>query len=143
MYDKYLEDGVDPVKRRDNTARSSQFKGVSWSKASTKWMAQCKGAYLGLHATEMAAAAAYKEYVEDGVVPEQSRRGNGRGAATSQFMGVCWHKSSGRGLHWFPFPLNLSKLCPSPLNLSKLCPSPLNLSLPCPPYDPNEPVYVS
>ena len=28
----------------------------------------------------------------------------------------------GRGLHSFPFPLNLSLLCPFPLNLSVLCP---------------------
>jgi hypothetical protein len=29
---------------------------------------------------------------------------------------------SGRGLHSFPFPLNLNLLCPFPLNLSLLCP---------------------
>jgi hypothetical protein len=29
----------------------------------------------------------------------------------------------GRGLHSFPFPLNLSLLCPFPLNLSLICPS--------------------
>jgi len=29
----------------------------------------------------------------------------------------------GRGLHSFPFPLNLSLLCPFPLNLSLLCPA--------------------
>ena len=34
---------------------------------------------------------------------------------------------SGRGLHSFPFPLNLSLLCPFPLNLSLICP----------PYNPN------
>jgi predicted esterase len=28
----------------------------------------------------------------------------------------------GRGLHSFPFPLNLSLLCPFPLNLCLLCP---------------------
>jgi hypothetical protein len=39
----------------------------------------------------------------------------------------------GRGLHSFPFPLNLSSLCPLPLNLSLLYP----------PYDPNYPVDVS
>ena len=32
-----------------------------------------------------------------------------------------------RGLHSFPFPLNLSLVCPFPLNLSLLCP----------PHDPN------
>jgi len=30
--------------------------------------------------------------------------------------------SRGRGLHLFPFPLNLSLLCPFSLNLSLLCP---------------------
>ena len=34
---------------------------------------------------------------------------------------------AGRGLHSFPFPLNLSLLCPFPLNVSLLCP----------PHDPN------
>ena len=34
---------------------------------------------------------------------------------------------TGRGLHSFPFRLNLSSLCPFPLNLSLLCP----------PYNPN------
>jgi len=28
----------------------------------------------------------------------------------------------GRGLHSFPFPLNLSLPCPFPLNVSSLCP---------------------
>ena len=35
-------------------------------------------------------------------------------------------KLAGRGLHSFPFPLNLSVLCPFPLNFS----------LHCPPYNP-------
>jgi hypothetical protein len=30
---------------------------------------------------------------------------------------------AGRGLHSFPFPLNLSLPCPFPLNLSLICPS--------------------
>ena len=37
-----------------------------------------------------------------------------------------WHydmlNDAGRGLHSFPFPLNLSLLCPCPLNLSLRCP---------------------
>ena len=37
-----------------------------------------------------------------------------------------WRRA-GRGVHSFPFPLNLSLLCPFPLNLS----------LHCPPHDPN------
>jgi hypothetical protein len=31
-------------------------------------------------------------------------------------------KVLGRGLHSFPFPLNLSLPCPFPLNLSLICP---------------------
>jgi len=48
---------------------------------------------------------------------------------------VMMHLSGvmGRGLHSFPFPLNLSLLCPFPLNLSLLCA----------PYDPMEPVNVA
>jgi hypothetical protein len=41
----------------------------------------------------------------------------------------AWSTPTGRGLHSFPFPLNLSLLCPFPLNLSLL--------VLCPPYDPN------
>jgi hypothetical protein len=37
------------------------------------------------------------------------------------------NRVAGRGLHSFPFPLNLSLPCPFPLNCSSLCP----------PYDPN------
>ena len=40
---------------------------------------------------------------------------------------------SGRCLHSFPFPLELSLLCPFPLNLSSLCP----------PHNPNQPVDMS
>jgi hypothetical protein len=40
---------------------------------------------------------------------------------------------NGRGLHSFPFPLNLSLLCPFPLDLSLLCP----------PNNPSQPVDVS
>jgi hypothetical protein len=39
----------------------------------------------------------------------------------------AFNNKLGRGLHSFPFPLNLSLLCPFPLNLGLLCP----------PYDPN------
>jgi hypothetical protein len=42
--DKYVEDGVDPVKRRG--VRTSQSKGVSWDKGSRKWKAACKGRSL-------------------------------------------------------------------------------------------------
>jgi len=82
---KYVEDGVDPVKRLD---RTSQFKGVWWDKREGKWRATCKGISLGYHTTEEAAAQAYNNYVKDGVVPTTLR---GR---TSQFTGVCWDKRS-------------------------------------------------
>ena len=84
---KYVEDGVDPVKRLD---RTSQIKGVSWDKKRGKWKAGCKGAYLGHHATEEAAAQAYNRYIEDGVVTVRIRD------RTSQFKGVCWNKPCGK-----------------------------------------------
>ena len=40
-----------------------------------------------------------------------------RDFALNDFIGYA-KLSLGRGLHSFPFPLNLSLLCPSPLNLS-------------------------
>jgi len=56
-YSKYLMDGIDPGERR--VASDSKFKGVSWSKQASRWKASCKGTYLGVHATEEAAALAY------------------------------------------------------------------------------------
>jgi hypothetical protein len=44
-----------------------------------------------------------------------------------------WLQHEGRGLHSFPFPLNLSLICRSPLKSSSLCP----------PYNPNAPVDVA
>jgi len=46
-----------------------------------------------------------------------------RGAGGAQTRGVHFRAAGGgRGLHSFPFPLNLSLLCPFPLNLSSLYP---------------------
>ena len=45
-------------------------------------------------------------------------------------LGELFH---GRGLHSFPFPLNLSLLCRCPLNLSSFRP----------PYHPNQPMEVA
>ena len=56
-YREYLEDGIDPVEHRG--AGNSQFTGVSWSTSKNKWKAQCMREYLGIHATETAAAQAY------------------------------------------------------------------------------------
>jgi hypothetical protein len=41
--------------------------GVSWSSRSRKWQASSKGQYLGVHASEEAAAAAIDKYTADGV----------------------------------------------------------------------------
>ena len=54
-YSKFLEDGFDLVEHR--AASTSQFTGVSWEKARSRWKAQCKGKYLGYHTTEEAAQA--------------------------------------------------------------------------------------
>jgi hypothetical protein len=48
-------------------------------------------------------------------------------------VGTLNERELGRGLHSFPFPLNLSLLCPIPLLLSSLCP----------PYNPNQTVDVA
>ena len=47
-YNKYLKDGIDPVKRRAAN-RTSQFTGVFWAKSAAKWRADFKGKYLGHH----------------------------------------------------------------------------------------------
>jgi hypothetical protein len=70
-YNDYVEDGVDPVKRREG--KSSQFKGVFWDKGNGKWTAKCRGKHLGYHATEEAAAQAYDDYDKDGVDPVKRR----------------------------------------------------------------------
>ena len=46
---------------------------------------------------------------------------------------IDYDKATGRGLHSFPFPLNLSLLCHFPLNFSLICP----------PNDPTQPMEVS
>ena len=68
-------------------AGASRFTGVSWDKNAAKWKAKCKGAYLGLHSTEDAAASAYNKYLEDGIDPVKHQE-----AGTSQLKGVCWNK---------------------------------------------------
>jgi hypothetical protein len=90
-YNKYVKDGVHPVKRRDPT---SQSKGVSWDKSCEKWRAKCKGKCLGYHATEEAAAQAYSNYAKDGVVPVPLRDPS----CSSQFKGVSWEKRRGKWL---------------------------------------------
>jgi hypothetical protein len=59
--------------------------------------------------------------------------GLGGSGAPGAAAAVRGQRRVGRGLHSFPFPLNLSLLCPVPLNLS----------LHCPPYNPTSPVDVS
>jgi len=53
-------DGIVPTKG----VRTSQFKGVSWDKASRKWRVQCNRAWVGTYATEEAAAQAYNVAAE-------------------------------------------------------------------------------
>ena len=106
-YTNYLRDGVDPGKHpRDGT---SQFKGVHWDRGCAKWRAQFKGKFLGLHATEEAAAQAYSNYVENGIVPgtqtkvcKLSHLLDGVDSekhsrdSSSQFKGVRWDKFCGK-----------------------------------------------
>jgi hypothetical protein len=68
---------------------SSRFKGVSWNKACSKWWAQCKGKYLGLHTTEEDAARACSKYLKDHIDPAKHRKA----IISSQFMGVSWNKA--------------------------------------------------
>ena len=88
-YDNYVKDGVGLAPHRHPTF-TSQFTGVSWVKRLGKWRAKCNGKWLGMHATEEAAARAYNNYLKDGVVPEMHVEG------TSHFKGVCWIKSRGK-----------------------------------------------
>jgi len=67
---------------------SSQFKGVTWNKAASKWMAMSNRKHLGCHATEEEAARAYDEYVKHGTLPESS--------GSSRFKGVVWNKSTNK-----------------------------------------------
>ena len=85
-YIKYIKDGSVP-----GAASTSQFTGVSWNTNRSKWQTHYKGTYLGLHTTEEGAARAYSKYVEDGIDPVEHR-----GANTSQFTGVSWHKNTNK-----------------------------------------------
>ena len=81
-YTKYLEDGIDPLKRRE--ASTSQFTGVSWTPSRIKWQAKCKGTYRGLYTTEEAAAQAYNVEAERrglplNVIPPAGAAGAGAG----------------------------------------------------------------
>jgi hypothetical protein len=98
---------------------TSRLAGVTWVKAARKWKAICKGTYLGLHASQAAAARAYN--VEAGrigcplhVIPPAEAAGDGAGAGVgagagagaggdpveqreairSQFRGVHWAKAA-------------------------------------------------
>ena len=87
-YNKYVSDGINPVKHRE--ANTSLFMGVSWTTSKNKWVAQCKGKYLGLHTTEEAAARAYNVEAERrgltlNVIPPVRRAAD---AGTSQGAGV-------------------------------------------------------
>jgi len=80
------------AKRGDgDRAGTSQFIGVTWNKAYNTWTARCKGKHLGNHTTEEAAARAYGNYLQNGVVPNPAER-SGWFTYTSQFKGVSWDK---------------------------------------------------
>jgi hypothetical protein len=92
-YRKYLEDGIDPVKRRDASC-ASQFRGVSWDKHRNKWQAECKRKYLGLHTMEEDAAKAYNAEaarlgVALNVIPPAGAAGLGAGAGAGAGGGAA------------------------------------------------------
>ena len=110
-YDKYVEDGVDPVKRRDDpSSGTSQFKGVCWVKTTGKWRAKCKETRLGHHASEEAAARAYNVEAErlglpiNVILPAADAHGAPRELASMAAQGQLrvhqprrQHQSSGGG----------------------------------------------
>jgi hypothetical protein len=99
-YNKYLEDGIDPVKH--HIAMTSQFTGVSWSKSKHKWEAQCKGTCLGCHSTEEAAARAYNVEAErvgrpPNVFPPGGAAGAGGGGGMGAGAGAGADAGAGAG----------------------------------------------
>jgi len=85
-YNKYLEDGIGPVKHRE--AHTWHFMGVCWDKNADKWRATCKGTYLGLHTSEKSAVRAYNVEVKRvgrhlNVIPPAGAAGASASAGTS------------------------------------------------------------
>ena len=94
-YDKYVKDGVVPVKR----PTSSHLKGVSWDKLAGKWRARSEGKHLGHHATEEAAVRACDQYVNHGVEHVKhpgTKALKVKREGTSEFQGVSWDKHRGK-----------------------------------------------
>jgi len=88
------EAGVDPahmMHEGGGPAGSSRYAGVTWHKKSGKWIARCRGTYLGLHTTEKAAAREYSKYLKDNIDNVKLRE-----ASTSQFTGVSWKQRSNK-----------------------------------------------
>ena len=87
----YLEHGTVPPPARVSGA--SEFRGVSWLKANSKWQATVKvkgkQTYLGSYEKEEDAARAVNAYLETGIKPPRVK-----GIRTSDFRGVCWDKTN-------------------------------------------------
>jgi len=105
-YNKYLEDGIDPVKHREPS--TSQFTGVFWDKSKNKWQANCKGKYLGRHITEEAAARAYNIEAErvgrplNNVIPPVRAVGAGPGVGPGTGSGAGSDASPKRAVFQTP-----------------------------------------
>lgn len=105
----YVKDGTVPPRpaRARCAERTSEKKGVNWSKASQKWKAlvTIKGTrkYLGYYESEEDAARAVSEYVKDGTLPTPPARA-GRPGTTSAHRGVSYNKDRKKwvGQVWDP-----------------------------------------
>ena len=96
-YNKYLEDGIDPVKHRN--ASTSQFTGVNWDKNAGKWRVTCKGTYLGLHTSEKSAARSYNVEAKRvgrrlNVIPPAGAAGVGASAGPSAGGGASAERTA-------------------------------------------------
>jgi len=95
--------------------KASQFAGVNWSTGGSKWVSKCKGKYLGLHTTEIAAAQAYNVEAERrglprNVIPTAGAAGASPGAdAGVGAGGGVGHKSAAPKSRAAPATINKTK----------------------------------